>query len=226
MLVVPSAGRVSTRVVTATEGVDGPEADTAGVCCRLDRAWTLPRMVARFLALLSAVLTGLLAGGMILIDVVLLPFWRGVPPEQFRTWFAAYSDRIRTLMIPLGAGAAGVSAASAVVQTAKAPRAGAAAVAAAAATGVVAITITVNEPMNHRFTTDDLTDAETASLLERWARWHHVRVALGVVATLGAASALMERRSRADLPSAPRRLRSPGRRPSAPQSPGHPPRDR
>ena len=155
----------------------------------------MPRVVARFLALLSAVLAGLLAGAMILIDAVLVPFWRGVPPEQFRTWFAAYSDRIRTVMIPLGAGAAAVNAASAVVQTKKGPRAGAASVAAAAAAGVVAITITVNEPMNHRFTAERLTDAETADLLERWARWHRLRVALGVLATLGAASALMDRRS-------------------------------
>jgi hypothetical protein len=155
----------------------------------------VPGVVARSLALVSAVLAGLLAGGMILIDVVLLPFWRGVPPEQFRTWFAAHSDRIRTLMIPLGAGAAAVSAASAVVQTAQGPRAGAASLAAASAAGVVAITITVNEPMNHRFTAEPLTDAETASLLERWARWHHLRVALGVLAALGAASALVDRKS-------------------------------
>ncbi len=152
-------------------------------------------MIPRFLALLSAVLAGLLAGAMILIDVVLLPFWRGVPPEQFRTWFVAYSDRIRTVMIPLGAGAAAVNAASAVVQTAKGPRAGAASVAAAAAVGVVGITITVNEPMNHRFTAEHLTDAETANLLERWARWHRLRVALGVLATVGAASALTDRKS-------------------------------
>ena len=74
-------------------------------------------------------------------------------------------------------------------------RAGSASVAAAAAAGVVAITITVNEPLNHRFTAERLTDAETATLLERWVRWHRVRVALGVLATLGAASALMDRRS-------------------------------
>src|ERR671920_1511059 len=118
------------------------------ICCLRDSAWIVPRVVARFLALLSAVLAGLLAGGMILIDVVLLPFWRGVPPDQFRAWFAAHSDRIRTLMIPLGAGAAAVNAASAVVQTAKGSRAGAASVAGAAVAGVVAITIPVNEPMN------------------------------------------------------------------------------
>ncbi len=153
----------------------------------------MPRVISRFLGLLSTVLAGLLTGGMILIDVVLLPFWRGVPPEQFRTWFAGHSDRIRTVMIPLGAGAAAANAASAVVQMAKGPRAGAASMAAAAAAaGVVAITITVNEPMNHRLTAGQLTDAETATLLERWARWHRLRVALGVLATLCSASALMD----------------------------------
>ena len=152
-------------------------------------------VISRFLALLSAVLAGLLAGGMILIDVVLVPFWRGVPPGQFRTWFAGHSDRIRTVMIPLGGGAAAVNALSAAVQTAKGPRAGAASMAAAAAAGVVAITITVNEPMNHQFTAEQLTDPETANLLERWARWHRLRVGLGVLATLGSAFALMDRKS-------------------------------
>jgi Domain of unknown function (DUF1772) len=170
--------------------------DTAGTNLLLTRQGVdSAPVIARFLALCSTVMAGLLAGGMILIDVVLLPFWRGVPPEQFRTWFAAHSDRIRTLMIPLGAGAAAVNAASAVVQAAKGPRAGAASVAAAAAAGVVAITVTVNEPMNHRFTAEHLTDAETANLLARWARWHRLRVALGVLATLGAALTLMDRKS-------------------------------
>src|SRR3712207_7550777 len=102
--------REGVRLLQARQGADGDP------------------VISRFLALLSAVLAGLLAGGMILLDVVLLPFWRGVPPAEFRTWFAAHSDRIRALMIPLGAGAAAVNAASAVVQTAKGPRAGAASV--------------------------------------------------------------------------------------------------
>lgn len=152
-------------------------------------------MVTRFLALGSVVLAGLLTGGMILIDVVLLPFRRGVPPEQFRSWFAAHSDRIRTLMVPLGAGAAAVNVASAVVRTVQGSRAGSASVAAIAVTGVVAVTVTVNEPMNHRFTAEPLTDAETTSLLERWARWHRLRVALGVLATIGAAVVLTDRQS-------------------------------
>ncbi len=63
---------------------------------------------ARPVGLLSAVLVGLLTGGMVLIEVVLLPFWRSVPPEEFRRWFTANAPRIRALMVPLGA-AAGAS---------------------------------------------------------------------------------------------------------------------
>jgi membrane associated rhomboid family serine protease len=150
--------------------------------------------------LLSAVLVGLLTGGMLLIEVVLVPFWRGASPAEFRGWFTAHSQRIRLLMVPLGAGAGIVSAASAVAQVAEGRRGGAASVAASvaaagAAAGIVAVTVAVNEPMNHRFTAGTLTDAETTDLLDTWARWHHVRVALGLAATVGASVALTARRT-------------------------------
>lgn len=161
-------------------------------------------MLSRPLALLSAVLTGLLAGGMVLIEVVLLPFWRGASPADFRDWFAAHSGRIRNLMVPLGAGAGTVGAASAVVHLAEGRRSAPASVAAALATaGVIGITVTVNEPANHQFTAGTLTDSETRDLLSRWARWHHVRVVLGLAAAVGASSALMDghRPARCSRPS-------------------------
>ena len=66
-----------------------------------------------------------------------------------------------------------------------------AAVAAAAATaGVIAITVTINEPANSQFTAGALSDCETRDLLDKWARWHHLRVGLGVVAAAAAALAL------------------------------------
>lgn len=95
-------------------------------------------------------------------------------------------------MVPLGAGAAVVTSVSAVVRTAQGSRSGAAWLGAAATAGVVAVTVTVNEPMNHRFEAEALTDDETATLLETWARWHRLRVALGVAATVGAALALTD----------------------------------
>jgi len=144
---------------------------------------------ARLLAPLSAVLTGLLAGGMVFIEVVLLPFWRGAPPAEFRRWFTAHSDRIRSIMIPLGAGAGAVSTAYAATRLADRRPDGPASTAAVTNLGIIAITVIVNEPANHRFTGAALTDAETRRLLNRWARWHHIRVALGIVASAAAAFA-------------------------------------
>src|SRR3712207_4752341 len=60
-------------------------------------------VLSRPLAIVSAVLTGVLTGGMVLIDVVLVPFWRGAPPGEFRAWFTAHSARLRALLVPLGA---------------------------------------------------------------------------------------------------------------------------
>ncbi len=148
-------------------------------------------MFARLLALVFAVLTGLLAGGMVLIEIVLLPFWRGAPPADFRDWFAAHSGRIRNLMVPLGAATGVAGAASAVAQLVEGRRSAPVSVAAALTTaGVIGITVTVNEPANHQFTAGTLTDPETTELLTRWARWHHVRVVLGLAAAVAASSAL------------------------------------
>jgi uncharacterized membrane protein len=166
--------------------------------------WTRP------LALVSAVLSGVLAGAMVLIQVVLVPFWRDTPPAEFRRWFTANVERIRRLMIPLGMAAGAVSAASAVAHLVD-RRQGIPSVAAAVATGgVIAITLTVNEPANDRFTAGSLSDAETQDLLRTWARWHHVRVVLGLAAAGAAASALAQRDGNRELRSGG--LRNPRRR--------------
>jgi hypothetical protein len=143
------------------------------------------------LAFLSAVLTGLLAGAMFFIDVVLLPFWRTSSPDDFRRWFTAHAPRIRSVMVPLGLGAGVVSATSAAIHMAGHDGNSRASVAAAATTwSVVAITVAVNEPANARFTGGQLTDDETRDLLRRWAQWHHARVVLGLLATAAAVAAL------------------------------------
>jgi hypothetical protein len=151
-------------------------------------------VLSRAFAVVTAVLVGLLAGAMLLIEVVLVPFWRGARAADFREWFAANSGRIRALMVPLGAGAGGVATASALAHVAEGRKGAPASMVAAGATiGVVGITVAVNEPANRRFTTGGLTDGETAELLGRWARWHHARVVLGLAAAVAAAVTLAQR---------------------------------
>lgn len=137
--------------------------------------------------ILTTTLTGLTAGAMLFIELVLLDFWRAMAPSEFRAWFAQHSGRIRALMAPLGAGSAAVGIGTAAVEgvTGDGP-APSTVVAAGAAVGVVAITMAVNEPANEKLVQPEFDDAETVELLGRWARWHHIRVALGLLGTVAA----------------------------------------
>src|SRR5262245_66637469 len=61
-------------------------------------------VLASALMMLACVALGLLAGGMLVIGVSFLSFWRSLSPSDFQAWFASYSHLIGRLMIPLGAG--------------------------------------------------------------------------------------------------------------------------
>ena len=54
--------------------------------------------------MVTCLLLGLLAGGMLVIGVSLVSFWKSLSPSDFHAWFASYSHLIGRLMIPLGAG--------------------------------------------------------------------------------------------------------------------------
>lgn len=128
----------------------------------------------------------MLTGAMVLIKVVLVPFWRGAPPGDFREWFAKHSGRIRGVMAPLGVAGVGAAVATTANEATTDGAPVPAAVAAAASAGVVAITVGINEPANAKFVQPDFDDAQTTELLRRWARWHDARVALGLLATAAA----------------------------------------
>ena len=147
-------------------------------------------MLARSLSLASATLTGLLAGAMLFLRVILLPFWQRLPPAEFRAWFEKHAPRIRALMVPLGVGSAAASVGAAAAQAASKGSARPSSAAAAGAVAVVAVTVTVNEPANEKFVSGDLDDEATVTLLARWARWHDVRVALGLLSAVAAVYAL------------------------------------
>jgi hypothetical protein len=145
--------------------------------------------VTGVVATAAAVVLGIATGAMLLIGVVLVPFWRAQPPATFRAWFAAWAPRLGRLMRPLGGGAALLAFAAAWLR-AGGPGAGAAWTAAAGALGVVGVTLAVNERANARFlATPAPGDGEVRALLARWAAWHWVRIASGLVATWAAVRA-------------------------------------
>jgi hypothetical protein len=146
---------------------------------------------ARRVRELSAALTALFAGAMLLIRVVLVPFWQRLSPDAFRGWFRDHSGRIAAVMFPLGA-AATLSATAAAVVSRDLPRARRRPLwlAATCTIGVTVVTMAVNEPANEQFNGHDLPDGETPALLARWRRWHTIRVLLGAVAAVSAVRSL------------------------------------
>jgi Anthrone oxygenase len=140
--------------------------------------------MTRRLATASALTSATLFGAMMLIRVVLVPFWRSSRPSEFKTWFMRYAPRLRATMVPLG-----VITAATTTTTALATRSRRAAVAALAALGVGLVTAVVNEPLNARFEGPD--PIEPTDLL-RWIRWHDVRLVLGAIAALASASTLTD----------------------------------
>src|SRR5262245_66672846 len=61
-------------------------------------------VLASALMMLACLVLGLLSGGMLVIGVAFVSFWKSLSPSDFQTWFASYSQLIGRLMIPLGAG--------------------------------------------------------------------------------------------------------------------------
>jgi hypothetical protein len=139
--------------------------------------------LSRLIRAAASVLTGMLAAAMLLIRVVLVPFWEWLPPEAFREWFRKNSGRVGALMFPLG-GAATLSATTAAITSRDVAPTDRRRLwlSAGCSIGVTAVTLFVNEPANKRFNGRELLLKDTPALLARWRRWHNVRTLLGFAA--------------------------------------------
>jgi hypothetical protein len=57
-------------------------------------------VVTSTLLILTCLVLGLLAGGMLVIGVSLVSFWKSLAPGDFQAWFAAHAHLVGRLMIP------------------------------------------------------------------------------------------------------------------------------
>src|SRR5262245_2969499 len=147
--------------------------------------------VASALMMLTCFVLGLLTGGMVVIGVSLISFWRRLSPSDFQAWFASHSDLIGRLMLPLGFGSVAVAVAAVVACWGGSPMERRWLLIAAAS----AIAVMVTYPLffagtNEAFVRGGLSDSAVRSLLDRWATWHWIRTGLGVVGFFAALRAL------------------------------------
>src|SRR5499427_668211 len=69
-------------------------------------------VVASTLMILTCLVLGFLSGGMLVISVSLVSFWKSLAPSDFQAWCAAHAHLVGRLMIPLGVGAIVVTVAA------------------------------------------------------------------------------------------------------------------
>jgi hypothetical protein len=148
-------------------------------------------VVASTLMMLTCLVLGLLSGGMLVIGVAFVSFWKTLSPADFQAWFASHSHLIGRLMIPLGIGgvAATVAALAAYWRGPVTCRRWLF-VAAFSAVGVMVTYPIFFAATNEAFERGGLADSTVRALLDRWAVWHWVRTGLGIVGFFAALRAL------------------------------------
>jgi MFS family permease len=148
-------------------------------------------VVASTLTMLSCLVLGLLAGGMLVIGVAFVSFWKTLSPADFQAWFASHSHLIGRLMLPLGAGGVAATVAALVAcWRGPATRRRWLLVAAFSAVGVMVTYPIFFAATNAAFERGGLSDSAVRALLDRWAAWHWLRTGLGIVGFLAALRAL------------------------------------
>jgi len=148
-------------------------------------------LVASILMMVTCLVLGLLAGGMLVIGVAFVSFWKSLSPSDFQAWFASYSHLIGRLMIPLGAGSVVATVATLGVCWSGPPtRRRWLLIAALSTIGVMITYPTFFAATNAAFERGGLSDATVRALLDRWASWHWIRMGLGILGFLAALQAL------------------------------------
>lgn len=140
-------------------------------------------MALEILQLLSCLLLGLLVGSLLTEAVILVPYWRTMDASEFLRLHSTLGPKLFIYFAPLTIAAtiAPVIAAIAAVALTASPY-WISLVPAALVLLMLAIYFHYFQSANERFKTGSVGADGLATELERWAKWHWLRVALGLLA--------------------------------------------
>src|SRR5262249_12761043 len=148
-------------------------------------------LVASIFLIMTCFVLGLLTGGMVVIGVSFVSFWKSLSPSDFQVWFASHSHRLGQLMIPSGVGGIAVTLAAMVACWRGSVTSRRWLLAAAGSTiGGMVTSPLFFEATNHALVRGGLSDTAARSLLDRWETWHWLRTGLGAFGFFAALRAL------------------------------------
>jgi hypothetical protein len=140
---------------------------------------------------LSAAALGIFVGAQLTEGLVLVPYWRALPPEQFFRWYAENDQRLLGFFGPLTTVTALLAIAAAMVTWWEAaPGRLAASIAALVMIAIVASFFVYFEHANKSFAEAGIASSAVAAELARWSGWHWSRTVLAAVAFAAALLAL------------------------------------
>jgi hypothetical protein len=122
--------------------------------------------------------------------IVLVPFWRSLPPAEFMAWFRNHANRVPILHVPVGGAALASSLYILSTRNRSCRWPMLRWLESSSLVGFALITTLVHLPANYRLTFGKRSDSEISSLLGRWVRWHDVRLGLLLVSTTAGITAL------------------------------------
>ncbi len=140
--------------------------------------------------ILAVVGSAAFAGMMLAIALILGPYWRGLPPADFVTWFAANSGLIARAIPVVAAptllgliGSIALSWGNAGARTFSLAAAG-------FIVGIGVLTVAYFFPINASFSQGAIASTEVPGRIEAWLAMHWVRVGLAFVAAVLACLAI------------------------------------
>ncbi len=132
---------------------------------------------------LAVAALGIFTGAMLTEGGVLVPFWRGLAPDEFLRWYAANAARLLAFFSPVttAGGVLALLAAGGSLYEGHPGRVWGV-LAALVMVAIVASFFVYFEHANAQFAAGTIAPDAVPAALARWAAWHHARTGLALVA--------------------------------------------
>ncbi len=139
--------------------------------------------LCEILQFLSTFVLGLFIGALLAEGALLVPYWRTLSPEQFFSLHKVFGPRLYRFYAPLTITATLLMVSTAIVcWLAEHPGRMATLIAGVLTLSMIAIYFLYFRGANAKFAAASIRAEELSPELARWAKWHWLRVAVGIIA--------------------------------------------